>query len=174
MENTMMTPAMYTELRGLLTPLFKRGAKHKQDPYALIPAPAASSGVRIGPARKVALTGKLTQQYRRRHRLQLGQRLLLPKRERPLWQQKGWVKTSGNEYRGRFKHKRKSWPGIIVSPYRGRYQAYIRNPPTKLKKSSYRYCIHGAAAYPGYQEVHFHANPRSLDHAIGNVEDILA
>ncbi len=100
--------------------------------------------------------------------------LIIPRREDPLWQEKGW-RRNGRGYEGFFRAGRYRWRGVICEPYPGSFDAYIWNPPLAElgNRTSHRPCFSLAGA-DGRFKIHFHTMPANIDHAVGSVEAVLA
>lgn len=102
-----------------------------------------------------------------------GPPLAIPRRDAPLWVEKGWRRT-GQGFEGFYRAGGRQWRGLITSPYPGAFEAYIWNPPLAEleRRTNHRYCFRSSG--PGGRfSVHFSTMPTSLDHAIVAVEGVL-
>lgn len=104
-----------------------------------------------------------------------GRPLLIPKTEKPFWFEKGWRSSAdGKQYSGSYTAHGHTWRGLIRIPYSGGYEAYIWHPPLSQLQ---RHTGHGPCFMPngesGRYVIHFREIPRSLDHAISNIETVL-
>lgn len=124
---------------------------------------------RFGPPRMIKLNELPNVTLIRR-----GLPLVMPRREDPLWSEKGWRRTSQG-FEGFYRAGGRQWRGLIVSPYPGSFEAYIWHPPLAdlERRTSHRYCFQGSGV-GGRYKVHFSAMPVSLDHAIAAVEAVLS
>lgn len=129
------------------------------------------AGIRLGPARTVrrpTLRGPSNGQAMRR-----GTRLAVPSRAEPMWRERGWTRK-GDTFTGTFAAAGRHYRGQIVLPYRGGLNAYILHAPLKaLRKHPHSPCFRECGK-PGWTGVHFQTAPRSVDHAISNIERILS
>jgi hypothetical protein len=129
------------------------------------------SRVQLGPARRVQVD---TQALFGGTPVRRGAPLVIPKPHAPLWAEKGWQRN-GHGYAGTYRAGGRPWRGLIEEPYPGGYKAFIWDPPLREleRRTSHRPCfrLNGGG---GRYEVHFHRMPASLDHAITNVETVLA
>jgi len=100
--------------------------------------------------------------------------LVIPHREDPLWQAKGW-RRNGRGYEGHYRAGRYQWCGLIQEPYPGSFTAYIWNPPLAelSRRTSHRPCFNTSGT-DGRFKGHFHTMPSSLDHSIASIEAVLA
>jgi len=159
-------------MNNILSSLLDLGGR-SEGYFTLVPAASLGPVRTLGPAQQVRLPARIKQRYQSSSYMRAGVPLRLPTKEAPIWQQKGWAKR-GNEYRGSFTAQAQSWTGIITVPFSGMYKAYIQNPPTyKLADTMYQHCFSGSSDYPGYDSIHFHYTPRTLEHAIATVENVL-
>jgi len=102
-----------------------------------------------------------------------GAPLVVPRRHDPLWVETGW-RRNGKEYQGYFRAAGRRWRGLIREPYPGGYQAYIWHPPMRaLRGRPHEPCFRRDGR-DGRYSVHFRRMPASVDHAIVNVEEVLA
>ncbi len=130
------------------------------------PAPA----IRLGPARSIAID---LNEVWGQPRLRRGAPLSIPAHCDPLWREKGWQRE-GDSYFGSYRVGDQSWPGRIDIPYPGGFTAYIWDPPLgALANHPKRPCFMNGTADRRFL-VHFHEMPNNLDHAIDNIETILA
>jgi hypothetical protein len=129
-----------------------------------------ASTVRLGPARPIAIDpGEVPDGLW----LRRGAPLTIPARHDPLWKEKGW-RREGDSYHGSYRVGDRSWLGRIDIPYPGGFTAYIWDPPLgALANHPKRLCFMNGTAN-GRFLVHFHEMPANLDHAINNIETILA
>ena len=140
------------------------------------PEPGQSSrpAVILGPPRRVTLAPGQVLPVPAPRPVHRGLPLVIPRREDPLWQEKGW-RRNGRGYEGFFRAGRYRWRGAISEPYPGSFAAYIWHPPlTELgRRTSHRPCFSLSGA-DGRFKIHFHTAPANIDHAIGSVEAVLA
>lgn len=139
-------------------------------PSRVAPRGEARRAVALGPARRVRLdTGALSGGTPVRR----GAPLIVPQHHDPLWVEKGWQRN-GNGYTGTYRAGGRQWRGLIEEPYPGGYKAFIWDPPLReLDRHPHRPCFRRNGG-GGRYEVHFQSLPASLDHAITNVETVLA
>lgn len=138
------------------------------------PAPPPSLPVVLGPGRSIRLDPALRPPIREgRSRIRQGPPFTLPTTNPSLWQEKGWRRT-GNGVEGNFRSAGRAWRGLVKEPYPGRFQAFIWGPPMPEigRNTAHGACFMNRQADGRYQ-VHYNTNPRSLDHAICTIEDVL-
>jgi hypothetical protein len=123
--------------------------------------------IRLGPLQRLKLI--IPQPFIRK-----GSPLRVP--PKPLWFEKGWRQTTeANQYTGQFKAAGRSWQGLIQQPYPGSYTAYIWQPPlAEIRRNTSHGPCFMANGEAGRYQVHFHSIPSCLDHAIDNIERVLA
>lgn len=99
--------------------------------------------------------------------------LVIPRREDPLWHEKGW-RRNGRGYEGSYQAGAYRWRGLIQEPYPGSFAAYIWNPPLAElgRRTSHRPCFNSGGA-DGRFSIHFHSMPVSIDHSIASIEAVL-
>lgn len=103
-----------------------------------------------------------------------GAQLEIPRQ--PLWQEKGWrQETDRRQCTGYFVAYGRKFRGLIVQPYPDCYNAFIWHPPLEElgRNTSHKPCF-SANGERGRYQIHFRTMPSSLDHAITNIERVLA
>lgn len=126
------------------------------------------TGPQLGPAQKIKKNLWLSF-------LRKGSPVIVPEACKPLWFEKGWRRSANaKEYTGYFKVASSTWRGLILEPYASGYKAYIWNPPASDIR---RNTSHGPCFSPngetGRYQILFHSTPKSIDHVIVSVEEVL-
>lgn len=173
---------------GLMEIVQRRGDRHRQRSvqrsHQANPAPQSAAvrpeaqqqrSVVLGPPRPVRLDpSQMRPPPEVRPPIRKGPPLAIQTRCAPLWKEKGW-RRNGADYEGFYRAAGRAWRGLIQEPYPGRYQAFIWNPPLPQisRRTPHGPCFQNGQSDGRYQ-VHYHTAPRSLDHAITTIEDVLA